>query len=138
METLRGAVYFRQPHNAPRQLFFQLTDDRRTTEPIRIESRLGAGGMGVVHRAYDERLQRTVGIKLLGEVTQTTPEERARLLQEARAASHLAHPHICTIYEVADTGTHAFIVMEFVDGRPLSEVIPHDGMPFRSIGPLRN
>ena len=86
--------------------------------------------MGVVHRAYDERLQRTVGIKLLGEVTQTTPEERARLLQEARAASHLAHPHICTIYEVADTGTHAFIVMEFVDGRPLSEVIPHDGMPF--------
>ncbi len=96
----------------------------------RIESRLGAGGMGVVYRAYDERLQRTVGIKLLGEVTQTTPEERARLLQEARAASHLAHPHICTIYEVADTGTRAFIVMEFVDGRPLSEVIPHDGLPF--------
>ena len=96
----------------------------------RIESRLGAGGMGVVYRAYDERLQRTVGIKLLGEVTQTTPEERERLLQEARAASHLAHPHICTIYEVADTGTRAFIVMEFVDGRPLSEVIPHDGLPF--------
>ena len=96
----------------------------------RIEQRLGAGGMGVVYRAYDERLQRTVGIKLLGEVTDTTPEERARLLQEARAASHLSHPHICTIYEVADTGSRAFIVMEFVEGRPLSEVIPHDGLPF--------
>ena len=96
----------------------------------RIEQRLGAGGMGVVYRAYDERLQRTVGIKLLGEVTNTTPEERARLLQEARAASHLAHPHICTIYEVAETSSRAFIVMEFVDGKPLSEVIPHDGMPF--------
>ena len=99
----------------------------------RIEQRLGAGGMGVVYRAYDERLQRTVGIKLLGEVTNTTPEERTRLLQEARAASHLAHPHICTIYEVADTGTRAFIVMEFVEGRPLSEVIPHDGLPFDQV-----
>ena len=96
----------------------------------RIEQRLGAGGMGVVYRAYDERLQRTVGIKLLGEVANTTPEERSRLLQEARAASHLAHPHICTIYEVADTGSRAFIVMEYVAGRPLSEIIPHDGLPF--------
>lgn len=99
----------------------------------RIEERLGAGGMGVVYRAYDERLHRPVGIKLLGEVTGTTPEERSRLLDEARAASHLAHPHICTIYEVADTGTHAFIVMEFVEGRALSQLIPHDGLPFDQV-----
>ena len=99
----------------------------------RIEERLGSGGMGVVYRAYDERLHRPVGIKLLGEVTGTTPEERTRLLDEARAASHLAHPHICTIYEVADTGTHAFIVMEFVEGRPLSQLIPHDGLPFDQV-----
>ena len=99
----------------------------------RIEQRLGAGGMGVVYRAYDERLQRPVGIKLLGEVTDTTPQERARLLQEARAASHLAHPNICTIYEVADTGSRAFIVMEYVEGRPLSEIIPHDGLPFDQV-----
>src|SRR5437868_10679999 len=65
-----------------------------------IDARLGAGGMGVVYRARDERLQRTVAIKFVGEPgTGSTPDERNRLLDEARAASHLSHPHICTVYE---------------------------------------
>ncbi|MCA1561063.1 MAG: protein kinase [Acidobacteria bacterium] len=96
----------------------------------RIESRLGEGGMGVVYRARDERLERTVAIKLVGGDAATNDVERRQILDEARAAAQLSHPHICTIYEVGETDTRAFIVMEFIDGRPLSELIPHDGLPF--------
>ena len=96
----------------------------------RIESRLGEGGMGVVYRARDERLERTVAIKVVGGGAAANDAERRQILDEARAAAHLSHPHICTIYEVGETETRAFIVMEYVDGRPLSEIIAHDGLPF--------
>ena len=68
-----------------------------------IDAHLGAGGMGVVYRARDERLHRTVALKIVGgENAGSTPDERARLIDEARAASHLSHPHICTVYEVGE------------------------------------
>ena len=95
----------------------------------RIEAQLGAGAMGVVYRAYDTRLHRTVAIKRLKDASQ---ESRGRLLEEARAASALNHPHICTIHEVAETAGHAFIVMEYVDGTPLNELIPEGGLPFET------
>jgi Tol biopolymer transport system component len=99
-----------------------------------IEARLGAGGMGVVYRAYDERLRRIVAIKLVGDAgPASTPDEREKLLDEARAASHLSHPHICTVYEAGDTGGRAFIAMEYVDGRPLAQLVPHDGLPTETI-----
>ncbi len=67
--------------------------------PYQIESPLGAGGMGEVYKATDTRLERTVAIKVLAK---QDADASARLLQEARAASALNHPHICTVYEVGD------------------------------------
>lgn len=100
----------------------------------RIDARLGSGGMGVVYRAHDERLHRTVAIKLLGGTgTGSTPEDRSRVLLEARAASHLNHPHICTVYEVGEVDGRAFIAMEYVDGRPLSELLPAHGLPVETV-----
>jgi tetratricopeptide (TPR) repeat protein/predicted Ser/Thr protein kinase len=97
----------------------------------RIDAQLGAGGMGVVYRAYDTRLHRTVAIKRLQDPRRELSAER--VLDEARAASILNHPNICTIYDVAENAGHPFIVMEYVDGRPLSEVIPRAGLPLKSV-----
>lgn len=94
----------------------------------RIDRQLGAGGMGVVYLAFDTDLQRPVAIKTL----LTDPEDdraRKRILTEARAASALNHPHICTIYSVSQAGEQPYIVMEYVEGKPLCEVLPADGFP---------
>ena len=91
-----------------------------------LEHHLGAGGMGVVHRAFDTRLERPVAIKLLHPSHEF--DSSKRLLNEARAACALNHPNICTVHEVAEHGDHSFIVMEFIDGRPLSDVIT-EGLP---------
>ena len=96
---------------------------------FRILSRLGSGGMGVVYRAHDEKLQRTVAIKVVERESGVTPSDRARIVEEARAASGLSHPHICTVYETGDIDGQAYIAMEFVEGRPLSESIPSGGLP---------
>jgi Tol biopolymer transport system component/predicted Ser/Thr protein kinase len=95
-----------------------------------IISAVGSGGMGVVYRAHDSKLQRTVAIKVLGDGGEVADEaSRQRLLHEARAASALNHPNVCVIYEVDESAGPAFIVMEYVDGKPLSELIPTNGMP---------
>jgi serine/threonine protein kinase len=91
---------------------------------FRILSLLGSGGMGVVYRAHDEKLQRTVAIKVVGRESAASARDRTRIVDEARAASGLSHPHICTVYETGDIDGQAYIAMEFVDGRPLSESIP--------------
>jgi len=97
----------------------------------RIDAQLGAGAMGVVYRAYDTRLQRTVAIKQL---QHASPEVSGpRLLEEARAAATLNHPSICTIHEVAEIDGHAFIVMEYVDGRPLCDLISPAGLPVATV-----
>ena len=105
-----------------------------TLGQYRIDARLGSGGMGVVYRAHDERLQRIVALKLIGSDPRgSTADERDRLLTEARAASHLNHPHICTVYEVGEIRGRAFIAMEFVEGRSLAELIPEDGLPAETV-----
>ena len=91
----------------------------------RLDAPLGAGGMGTVYRAYDTRLERIVAIKLLT----AGSTDSGSVLREARLASALNHPHICAVYEVAEAGDLAFIVMEFVDGQPLSGLIPPRGLP---------
>ncbi len=78
--------------------------------PYQITGRLGEGGMGVVYRATDTRLGRTVAIKT------TSREFVGRFLQEARAIAALNHPHICTLYDIGPN----YLVMELVDGKPLS------------------
>jgi serine/threonine-protein kinase len=89
----------------------------------RIDARLGAGGMGVVYRAHDTKLGRKVAIKLVGERLSDKPTARDRLMREARTASALNHPHICTVYEVGETDGHVYIVMEYVEGVPLDQFL---------------
>ena len=99
----------------------------------RIEGVLGAGGMGVVYRAFDTKLQRPVAIKLVGD-KRPAADAGSQLLREARNACALSHPNVCTIYEVGETDDQSYIVMELVDGRPLRDVIPPDGLPPETVG----
>ena len=85
---------------------------------------VGAGGMGRVYRARDTRLGREVAIKLLAERYSGNEEYLLRFEHEARAASALNHPNIVTVYDIGEEGEDAYIVMEYVEGRPLSRVIP--------------
>ena len=91
-------------------------------------SLLGAGGMGEVYRARDTRLNRDVAIKVLPAERLADEHRRLRFQQEARALSSLNHPHIVTIYEVESAGPVDFIVMEFVRGSTLDQLIPSRGL----------
>src|ERR1035438_2460589 len=95
----------------------------------RIEGQLGAGGMGVVYSAYDIVLERKVAIKVVGDRVLGDRPARELLLQEARAASSLNHPNICTIHEVGDSDGEAYIVMEQVEGQPISSLLGTNGLP---------
>jgi serine/threonine-protein kinase len=86
-----------------------------------IVSRLGAGGMGEVWRARDERLERDVALKVLPAAAVADDIARARLVREARMASKLNHPNVCTIYEVGEAEGQAYIAMELVAGQALSD-----------------
>jgi eukaryotic-like serine/threonine-protein kinase len=100
-----------------------------TISHYRIIQKIGAGGMGEVYRAHDDQLRRDVAIKILN--AKFSPDARAKinLLREAQSASALNDPHICTIYEIGEENDHAFIVMEFIEGRALRELIPLGGLP---------
>ena len=94
-----------------------------TIKHYRIEEILGQGGMGVVYRARDSRLERSVALKLLPVEFTEDPERRRRFLQEARAASAVTHPAIAQVYDVDEADGAAFIVMERVEGRTLRKLI---------------
>ena len=93
---------------------------------------IGSGGMGVVYRARDTTLGRIVAIKLAGQASDDDARSR-RLLREAQHASALNHPNICTIHEIGDADGTPFIVLEYVDGQPLSAVIPKGGLPLETV-----
>jgi serine/threonine-protein kinase len=93
-----------------------------------IESKIAEGGMGVVYRALDSRLDRSVAIKVLRPEVVGEPERKRRFIQEARAASALNHPNIITIYEIDSTAGVDFIAMEFVGGRTLDQLIGDNGL----------
>jgi serine/threonine-protein kinase len=105
----------------------------QTLGHYRIEERLGSGGMGVVYRARDTRLGRTVAIKLLGERLPADEHARARLVREARTASSLNHPNICTIHEVGEAEGKIYIAMECVEGEPLSARVAGSGVPLDAL-----
>jgi len=93
---------------------------------------LGAGGMGVVYRARDTHLDRFVALKVVGERDHVAETARQRLLREARTASSLNHPNICTIYEAGEADGETYIAMELVEGRSLSELIGSEGLPIET------
>ena len=88
-----------------------------------ILSALGAGGMGEVYRAHDERLDRDLALKVLRPEAMQDENARARLTREARTASSLNHPHIAYIYEIGEESGYLFIAMELVEGPALQELI---------------
>jgi eukaryotic-like serine/threonine-protein kinase len=93
-----------------------------TVGTYRVERLLGRGGMGAVFLAYDTALRRQVALKVIAAPADQEASRR-KLLLEARNAAALNHPNICTIYEVGDASATAFIAMEYVDGRPLGDLV---------------
>ena len=95
----------------------------KTILHYKILDKLGEGGMGVVYKAEDTKLKRTVALKFLPLHTMVSEEEKARFEHEAQAAAALDHPNICTVYEINESDGQAFIAMAYVEGQSLQDIV---------------
>jgi len=100
----------------------------RTVHHYQFLEKLGAGGMGEIWKAQDTRLNRFVAVKVLTSASAGDPERRRRFIQEAQAASALNHPNIITIHDIISEGDAEFMVMEYVQGKTLIDLIPKGGL----------
>ncbi len=100
--------------------------------PYEILGRLGSGGMGAVFRAWDGRLMREVGLKVLHD-DNAMPGHKERFLREARAASALNHPNICTIFDIGEQDGEPYLVMELLEGETIKSRVAHGALPVEEL-----
>jgi serine/threonine-protein kinase len=103
----------------------------KTISHYKILEKIGEGGMGVVYKAEDTKLRRTVALKFLPQELSRDSEAKERFVHEARAAASLSHPNICTIYEVDESENQLFIAMEYIEGQSIKEKIKVQPLKFR-------
>jgi TolB-like protein/tetratricopeptide (TPR) repeat protein len=101
--------------------------------PYEVVAPVGAGGMGEVYRARDTRLDREIAVKVLPEAAGADKVARERLVREARTASKLNHPHICTIHDVGEDDGRIYFAMELVSGRTLADLMTRGPLPLEEV-----